>query len=82
MLVPELPESSADMTQKESIKQYIRDFGSISPAEAFSDLGITKLSTRIGEMVKDGETVYRRLEHGTNRYGKATRWMRYSMPKE
>lgn len=42
------------MNQWEKIIQYINDFGSISPMEAFSDLGITKLATRISEMRKDG----------------------------
>ena len=42
------------MTQIEAISKYIDDFGSISPIEAFSDLGITKLATRISEMVRDG----------------------------
>ena len=66
------------MTQKEAIIQYISDFGSITPMEAFGDLGITKLATRISEMRKDGmvfkiETVKRK-----NRYGKPTRFARYS----
>ena len=42
------------MTQQELIEKYIRDFGSITPYEAFKDLGITKLSTRISEMKKKG----------------------------
>ena len=43
------------MTQREQILQYIKDFGSITPMEAFSDLGITKLATRVSEMRKEGE---------------------------
>ena len=37
------------MSQYEMILDYIDRFGSISPMEAFMDLGITKLSTRISE---------------------------------
>ena len=42
------------MSQHERILDYITRFGSISPMEAFNDLGITKLSTRISEMRADG----------------------------
>ena len=35
------------MTQKEAVLQYIKDNGSITPAQAIYDLGITKLATVI-----------------------------------
>lgn len=44
------------MTQCELVIRYIQDFGSISPMEAFHDLGITKLATRISELKRDGWT--------------------------
>lgn len=67
------------MTQREAILNYINEFGSITPMEAFSDLGITKLATRISEMRRDGmefkiETVKRK-----NRYGKPVYFARYSL---
>ena len=67
------------MTQREQILNYINEFGSITPMEAFSDLGITKLATRISEMRRDGmefkiETVKRK-----NRYGKLVHYARYSL---
>ena len=70
------------MTQKEMVIQYIEDFGSITPMEAFSDLGITKLATRVSEMKKDGIEFKTEMVHGRNRYGKPTRYARYSLPKE
>lgn len=70
------------MTQKELIIQYIHDFGSITPMEAFADLGITKLATRISEMKKDGVQFDIQVAKGVNRYGKPTRYARYSFPKE
>jgi hypothetical protein len=42
------------MTQSEKIIDYIERFGSITPMEAFMDLGITKLATRVSEMRKKG----------------------------
>lgn len=68
------------MTQKEMVLQYIKDFGSITPMEAFSDLGITKLATRVSEMKsEDGIEFKTEMVHGTNRYGKRTRYARYSL---
>ena len=70
------------MTQKEMVLQYIKDFGSITPMEAFSDLGITKLATRVSEMKsEDGIEFKTEMVHGRNRYGKPTRYARYSLVK-
>lgn len=69
-------------TQKELIRTYIINFGSITPIEAFSDLGITKLATRISEMKKEGQQFKIKTVKGKNRYGKTTRYARYSFPDE
>ena len=37
------------ITQRERIIKYIRDYGSITSFEAYKDLGITQLATRIKE---------------------------------
>ena len=66
------------MTQAERILDYIDRFGSISPIEAFSDLGITKLATRISEMVAAGEQISKQRETRRNRYGDKVTYMRYS----
>lgn len=67
------------MTQKELIVDYIKRFGSISPIEAFSDCGITKLSTRVSEMKKDGVLFDTKMESYRNRYGKTVRYARYRL---
>lgn len=41
-------------TQHQKIYDYMKSVGSISPMDAFRKLGITKLSTRIGEMRRKG----------------------------
>ena len=68
------------MTQKELVLQYIQDFGSITPMEAFGDLGITKLATRISEMRKEGMQFRIEMVKRKNRYGKPVRFARYSFP--
>ena len=67
------------ITQRELIIEYIKEYGSISPLEAFSDLGITKLATRISEMIKDGVAVNKVEETRQNRFGKPVTYMRYSL---
>ena len=71
------------MTQCERIVDYIKQFGSISPLEAFRDLGITKLATRISEMRRfDGIQFKQEYEKSKNRYGETVYYMRYFLPKE
>ena len=63
--------------QQYQILWYIVTFGSISPMEAFSDLGVTKLSTRISEMKVLGIQFDQDFEGRENRFGKKVRFMRY-----
>lgn len=63
--------------QQYQILWYIVTFGSISPMEAFSDLGVTKLSTRISEMKVFGVQFDQDYESRENRFGKKVRFMRY-----
>ena len=65
------------MTQAEQIAKYIEDYGSITPAEAFKDLGVTKLATRISEMIRDGYRVEKELVTGKNRWGHRVSYMKY-----
>lgn len=69
-------------TQVERILEYIKTFGSISTLEAFRDLGITKLTTRVSEMRRAGITIIGKPESAKNRYGEKCRFYRYSLPKE
>ena len=63
--------------QQYQILWYIAAFGSISPMEAFSELDITKLSTRISEMKVLGIRVDQNYEGRVNRLGKKKYYMRY-----
>ena len=68
------------MTQRERILDYIDTFGSITSMEAFSDLGITKLTTRISEIRQSGVPIQSVKEKRKNRYGEDTTYYRYSRP--
>lgn len=63
--------------QQMDILCYIFDYGSISPMEAFNDLGITKLATRISEMRVIGIQFDQAFEGRENRFGKKVKYMRY-----
>lgn len=67
------------MGQAERILKYIHDFGSISPMEAFNDLGVTKLATRVSEMRKQGIEFEKKYVKAKNRYGETVYYMRYSL---
>lgn len=71
------------MTQKERVRVYIERYGSISPLEAFQDLGITKLATVIGYLKReDGLKVYQRFIKTENRYGETVYYMRYWLKED
>jgi len=67
------------MTQGERIVDYCRQYGSITPLEAFKDLGITKLATRVSELISEGTVIYKKSENCLNRFGERTSYMRYSL---
>lgn len=70
------------MTQCEQIIEYLHQFGSITPMEAFADLGITKLATRVSEMRKDGREFKIETVKSTNRFGKTVRYAKYSLKEK
>ena len=67
------------MTQCEQIIDYLHKFGSITPMEAFADLGITKLATRVSEMRKDGREFKIETVKDINRFGKTVHYAKYSL---
>lgn len=70
------------MTQHERIIDYMERFGSITPMDAFVDLGITKLSTRIGELIHDGHDIDKEKVTARNRFGEKCSFMRYTLRED
>ena len=58
------------MTQKQLIIQYMKDFGTITTFQAFTDLGITKLRS-------DGHMIASEKLNVKNRYGKPVKFNKY-----
>lgn len=67
------------MTQCEQIEEYMRLFGSITPAEAFNDLGVMRLASRICDMRKAGIQILAKNETKKNRFGRTCTYKRYSL---
>lgn len=69
------------MTQKKRVLDYIKVFGSISPKEAYEDLGIMRLSAVIFDLKEEGVEFDTKTERGKNRFGERTSYARYSLKK-
>lgn len=65
------------MTQHSLILSYMKEHGSITTYEAYEQLGITKLTTRISELKGAGFDIRQRTESGLNRFGKPVTYNRY-----
>ena len=67
------------MTQNEKILAYIDNFGSITTMEAFTELGITRLASRIHDLTEEGHEFDKEMVSGKNRFGEPVHYMRYSL---
>lgn len=67
------------MTQCERLVAYMRDYGSITSAEAMSELGIMRLASRIADLKEMGMQIETRMVKGVNRFGQPTHFTRYSL---
>lgn len=65
------------MTQHSLILSHLDTYGSITPFEAFTEYGITKLATRISELKKLGHQFATVMVTEKNRYGEPVRFARY-----
>lgn len=59
----------ARVTQKERVKKYLDDFGSITVRQAMEDIGVGDVRSVLRDLRKDGIAIKREDKKGTNRYG-------------
>lgn len=69
-------------SQKQMVLDYISEFGSITPLDAFKDLGVTRLSAVVFDLREEGYDIDKVIEKGMNRFGNHTRYARYSFGKD
>ena len=67
------------MTQKERVYKYMQDFGSITQAQAFADLGVFRLAARISDLRRDGVAIWSQIKAGKNRYGETVYFAEYRL---
>ena len=72
----------AKQTQCEKILAYISDFGSITTRDAFLDLAVCRLASRINDLKRMGYKIESTVESGKNRYGETVHYKRYTIKKE
>ena len=65
------------MTQCQRILKYMDDFGTISTMQAFSDLGVTRLASRIHDLKQMGYEIESETRYSKNRYGESTHYSVY-----
>ena len=66
-------------TQCERILRHLRDYGSITQGEAYSEYGITRLASRINDLKKKGFIITSETVTGKNRYGEDTHFSLYRL---
>lgn len=69
------------VSQKSMVLDYMEEFGSITPIDAFRDLGITRLSAIVFNLKEEWHDIDKVIETGKNRFGNRTRYARYSFGK-
>ena len=66
-------------TQKDKVLRYIREFGKITSWEAYSQLGVTQLATRIFELKQDGYVFKKKRVNTLNRLQEKTHYDEYML---
>jgi hypothetical protein len=72
----------ARVTNKQRVLTAMKNHGSISPWYAINTLGNTRLSGTIFSLKKDGHVIESTIERGTNKFGDAITYSRYTLVKE
>ena len=67
------------MNQNDLVLEYCRAYGSITTLEAFRDLGITRLASRIHDLKKAGHEFERETISGKNRFGDEVHFTKYTL---
>lgn len=70
------------ITQCQRIIDYMRQFGSISTIEAFNDLGVTRLASRIHDLKGQGYSIISEIKTSKNRYGENTSYKVYRLKED
>lgn len=65
--------------QREKVLNYIRQFGFITSWQAYADLGVTQLASRVYELKEQGYMFKKTRVNTTNRLGEKTHYDEYRL---
>lgn len=74
--------SHSNATQNKRILDYLDQYGSITQYEAFFDLGIMRLASRISDLRRKGYPIASEMVGVKNRFGETCRVKKYTLEKE
>lgn len=67
------------MKQCDRILRHMRDYGSITQAQAMQEYGCMRLAARIADLKACGHRIETKTGHGRNRYGEKTSFAVYRL---
>lgn len=70
------------INQCQRIVDYMRQFGSISTLEAFNDLGVARLASRIHDLKGQGYSIASETKISKNRYGESVSFKVYRLAEK
>lgn len=70
------------MTQCEQVLNYMKEYGSINPAEAFLELGVYRLSGRIKDLRDEGYEIKTEMVGYKNKAGEKKHFATYSLEEK
>lgn len=65
------------MKQTDLVLDYMKKNGSITPRDAWDNLGVSRLAAVIFILKEQGNKITRIMETGVNKFGEETRYGRY-----
>ena len=66
-------------TQRDKVLKYIQDFGYITSWQAYAELGVTQLASRVYELKEQGYMFKKTRVNTTNRLGEKTHYDEYRL---
>lgn len=66
-------------TQCDKILQYMKQYGSITPADALNNFGCFRLAARIADLRRQGVGIRSEMETATSKDGTRVKFARYSL---
>lgn len=67
------------LTQYDRVLKHLKDYGTITSWESFSEYGITRLSAVVYLLRKDGYNITGEFKSTKNRYGDPTSFIEYKL---